>query len=218
MGGPRRGMPSPNGHDELNFNMVLENALSNRRGSIAGALIHGPIGQGIGILVVFPAHMFQAQERKPGHEEPATGVEGLQAGMAHLVGPLDLAHQKLGIGVDLQLVHALTLGPFQGRDEGRVFGNIIGGVAQKTIEFSHDLTCGIFGVNSESSRPRITACSAVDVNPDGFFHSPWLVAGVPTFSTTGAGASSAPFCLAARWYRTRPQESQGMIRSFRLTC
>ncbi len=113
------------------------------------------------------------------HELAGLLKERQQSGMFDLVDAHHLPDHQLAVAMDEELFAPLGLGQFQGAEQGRVLGYVIGGVAEKPRLFEVRLAAS-FQHDGPRRRARIAASAAVGVDDEFVFgihrDSIWKVA------------------------------------------
>jgi len=90
--------------------------------------------------------------------------ESLKIGVLDTIDTVDLPNEQFRVGENFELQAVFRLGKFQSRNEGRVFGNIIGSNSQRLRQTGQGLTVLVNHMDAVTSRAGIASGPTVNVS------------------------------------------------------
>ncbi len=97
------------------------------------------------------------------------GMELLQGRFFDAVFAQDLTHDELGIHPDQDAFRRPPLGLFQPKDQGRVFGDVVGGFTDVFVDAGDYLTVFILEIGAGAGRAGIAAGSPVGIDRQALY-------------------------------------------------
>jgi hypothetical protein len=120
------------------------------------------IGQLIRHPCLLAGDSFHEKVVEGGDELLGLVVERAQVSALDLVVALHLAGEELRIGADFERLPALVQGVVERRQQGAVFGDVVGGLPQVSRKFPDHLSLRVLKHNAVSGRAGIAAGGAVN--------------------------------------------------------
>src|SRR5688500_7838489 len=131
-------------------------------------LVHGAVGEAVGVVVVLPAHVADHQAWNRAAQAQGALVEPAQMRRLDLVAARELAHQELAVGVEGQDLEAAASGEGERRQQRRILGDVVGGAAEVAADLDrlgNAAGAGNLENDAEAGLARIAARAAIDPGP-----------------------------------------------------
>lgn len=123
--------------------------------------IDSEVRQAIGVLVARAERVANGEARELPDQRLGPGVHGNEIGMLDPVNAQHLLYQQLGIRNDLDLARPLRIRDFEGLEQSRVLGDVVGRAAEVAADLD-DLTTVGSDVDAVTGRAGVAPRRAVD--------------------------------------------------------
>ena len=135
-------------------------------GWLAGAAIHGIVGEAVGVLVFVAEGVGDFEAVELGDAAAGFFPEGFEVCGVDLELALNLLDHEERIGDDAEAGLVVVEGPLEAGEEAGVLGEVVGAVAEEFGELGEDLTGLVVDYGAEAGGAGVTAGSAVAVGDD----------------------------------------------------
>ena len=118
-------------------------------------------------------------------------MQRLQPGVLHLEDAAHLLDEQQRVRANPKRAMAVRPGPLQRREQTAVLRDVVGGHANRFVEFLDERTAGVLDADAEACRPGVAARTAVDVGDKRFEGSRFRVQGSCRSAAGASGAAAA---------------------------
>ena len=114
-------------------------------------------------MILAAEHVLDAEGVEPVDAALRLFIKRTQVGAGDLVAPLNLLHEQLGVGHHSKALVFVAESPREGSEEGGVFSDVVGGLADEFAQFGELLPVGPFDHDAIAGGPGIAARAAIAI-------------------------------------------------------
>src|SRR5260221_4187348 len=138
-------------------------ALEPRRGL---GFVHGDVGQPIRLRVQLPSDVLERDAVELRRDQARAAVARLEPRVLDLESDFHLVHEKQGVRAAVDAALAARGRPCERREKAVVFGDVVGGDAERAVKLLDERAGGILDPHAIARRARIASRAAVYVRGD----------------------------------------------------